>query len=91
MLYQKLLSLRHNVSRIHTETTLRHAFDVGYLINIIFHLHLVIECFSVKMYKGRVELDVVSSPRREGGHLPEGGDIVAGARRRDIRLLHHMV
>ncbi len=43
------------------------------------------------MYKGGVELDVVSSPGREGGHLPEGGDIVAGARRRDIRLLHHMV
>ncbi len=55
------------------------------------YLHLVIECFSVEMYKGGVELDVVSSPGREGGHLPEGGDIVAGARRCDIRLLHHMV
>ncbi len=45
----------------------------------------------MEMYKGGVELDVVPSPWREGGHLPEGGDIVAGARSRDIRLLHHMV
>ena len=53
--------------------------------------HLVIECFAVEMDEGGIELDVVAPPGRQGGHLPEGGDVVAGASRRNVRLLHHVV
>ncbi len=45
----------------------------------------------MEMDEGWVKLDIVAAPRRESGDLPEGGDVVAGARGRNVGLLHHMV
>jgi hypothetical protein len=53
--------------------------------------HLVIEGLAVEVDECGIELDVVATPGREGGDLAEGGNVIAGACRRNVRLLHHVI
>ena len=53
--------------------------------------NLIVECFAVKMNKSLEELDIVSTPGRQGMDFSKGSNIVSSTCRSNISFLYDVI